>query len=199
MIGRLPQTRRTKSSIVVTPISADPDLAAMGNTPSSSSSSAIAAPETDRRVHGDGGAYVGGDWVSIEDCAKQFNIKNGSSMPCVGDCRTCPRSSSRHSAAKPDGTYDVVIIGAGCIGSAIARELSKTTASVLLLEAADDVTQGATKGNSGALPVLLAPPRSHGAPRARHAPPVRAYSCPRNHGVPRERHCARIRGRRRVG
>jgi glycerol-3-phosphate dehydrogenase len=43
----------------------------------------------------------------------------------------------------------VVIIGAGCIGSAIARELSRTTASVLLLEAADDVTQGATKGNSG--------------------------------------------------
>jgi L-2-hydroxyglutarate oxidase LhgO len=42
-----------------------------------------------------------------------------------------------------------VIIGAGCVGSAIARELSKTQSSVLLLEAADDVTQGATKGNSG--------------------------------------------------
>lgn len=41
------------------------------------------------------------------------------------------------------------MIGAGCIGAAVARELSKTTASVLLLEAADDVTQGATKGNSG--------------------------------------------------
>ena len=73
----------------------------------------------------------------------------------------------------------VVIIGAGCIGAAVARELAKSTASVLVLlthdprppavrapachctravslfvfsqvlEAADDVTQGATKGNSG--------------------------------------------------
>eukprot|EP00947_MAST-08B_sp_MAST-8B-sp1_P005805 g5805.t1 len=46
-------------------------------------------------------------------------------------------------------TYDVIIVGAGCIGSAVARELSKTKASVLVLECADDVTQGATKGNSG--------------------------------------------------
>lgn len=64
-------------------------------------------------------------------------------------CITCPRSRSTRNAAKPDGTYDVIIIGAGCIGGAIARELSKTNASILLLEAADDVTQGATKGNSG--------------------------------------------------
>ncbi len=61
----------------------------------------------------------------------------------------CPRSRSRNVAAKKDGSYDVVIIGAGCIGAGIARELSKTFCSVLLLEAADDVTQGATKGNSG--------------------------------------------------
>ncbi len=49
-------------------------------------------------------------------------------------CITCPRSRSTRSAAKSDGTYDVIIIGAGCIGGAIARELSKTNASVLLLE-----------------------------------------------------------------
>ena len=59
------------------------------------------------------------------------------------------RSATAHSAAKADGTYDVAIIGAGCIGAAVARELSKTTASVVVLEAADDVCQGATKGNSG--------------------------------------------------
>lgn len=123
----------------------------MGSMPSSSAvSDASAAPAADaRRVHGDRGAYVGGDWVELEDCAELFNIKNGSESRCGGDCRACPRSRSRHTSAKPDGTYDVVIIGAGCIGSAIARELSRTTASVLLLEAADDVTQGATKGNSG--------------------------------------------------
>ena len=98
--------------------------------------------------HGISGAYVGGDWVPIEECGSKFNIKDGSGA-CGGDCATCPRSRSRHSACKPDGSYDVVIIGAGCIGAAVARELSKNTCSVLLLEAADDVTQGATKGNSG--------------------------------------------------
>ena len=45
--------------------------------------------------------------------------------------------------------YDVAIIGAGCIGASIARELSKYALKVILLERDDDVTQGATKGNSG--------------------------------------------------
>lgn len=104
---------------------------------------------TDRKVHGDGGAYVGGSWVDIEDCNDSFNMRS-SGCPDAGEkCASCPRSRSRHSAAKPDGSYDVVIIGAGCVGSAVARELAKTSASVLLLEGADDVTQGATKGNSG--------------------------------------------------
>ena len=109
-------------------------------------------PETpaNKRVHGDGGAYVGGEWVDIEDCAERFNVAGGSCATCrsAGD-GTCPRSRSRTSAAKPDGSYDVVIVGAGCVGAAVARELARTTASVLVLEAADDVTQGATKGNSG--------------------------------------------------
>jgi L-2-hydroxyglutarate oxidase LhgO len=103
--------------------------------------------------HGIKGAYVGGDWVNIEDCGELFNIKNGSDKTnksnCGGDCSTCPRSRSKNTSIKNDGTYDVIIIGGGCIGSAIARELSKTTNSVLLLEAADDISQGATKGNSG--------------------------------------------------
>ena len=43
----------------------------------------------------------------------------------------------------------MVIVGAGCIGSAIARELSRYSLRTLLLESADDVSQGATKGNSG--------------------------------------------------
>mmetsp|Transcript_75233 Transcript_75233/g.125463 ORF Transcript_75233/g.125463 Transcript_75233/m.125463 type:complete len:650 (-) Transcript_75233:397-2346(-) len=92
-----------------------------------------------RHVHGDGGLYVGGDWVV--NCEHLFRKSPHTSA--------CPRSRSRYSAAKADGSYDVIVIGAGCIGSAIARELSKSTASVLILEAADDVTQGATKGNSG--------------------------------------------------
>ena len=48
-------------------------------------------------------------------------------------------------SAKQDGSYDVVIIGAGCIGSAIARELSRYSLSVLMLEAGDDVTQGTSR------------------------------------------------------
>lgn len=111
------------------------------------------APAQQPRQHGVKGVYVGGEWVDIEDCGKKFSIEGGSHCSSNGQdlskCAACPRSRSHNSAAKADGTYDVVIIGAGCIGTSIARELSKTTASVLVLEAADDVTQGATKGNSG--------------------------------------------------
>jgi glycine/D-amino acid oxidase-like deaminating enzyme/F0F1-type ATP synthase membrane subunit c/vacuolar-type H+-ATPase subunit K len=95
------------------------------------------------------GVYYGGEWLDIEDCDGTFsNLKDcsGCSAEVLG---TCPRSRSRNSSAKPDGSHDVVIIGAGCIGAAIARELSKYSLSVLWVEAADDVSQGATKGNSG--------------------------------------------------
>jgi len=107
------------------------------------------------QAHCDGGAWVGGDWVPIEDTPTQFLLDGAETSTdmyrkkCSGSCKTCPRSRSRFSAAHPDGSYDVVVIGAGGIGACIARELSRTTANVLLLEASDDVTQGATKGNSG--------------------------------------------------
>jgi glycerol-3-phosphate dehydrogenase len=102
---------------------------------------------TKGEVHGENGAYVAGFWVPYDDCDEHFNIKGGSNEKVHAE--PCPRSRTRHSAAKPDGSYDVAIIGAGCIGSAIARELAKTDASVVVIEAADDVSQGATKGNSG--------------------------------------------------
>ena len=44
---------------------------------------------------------------------------------------------------------DVAIVGGGVVGCAIARELSFSQASVLLLEAAHDVCEGASKGNTG--------------------------------------------------
>lgn len=96
-----------------------------------------------QHIHGTDGAFVGGEWTSIEDCAANFNERKKS---CDMSCK---RSKTKVSAAKADDTYDVIIIGAGCIGGAIARELSKSKCSVLVLEAADDVSQGATKGNSG--------------------------------------------------
>lgn len=44
--------------------------------------------------------------------------------------------------------YDIAIIGAGVVGAAIARELSRYELSVILLERGGDVASGATKANS---------------------------------------------------
>lgn len=45
--------------------------------------------------------------------------------------------------------YDVVIIGAGVSGSAIARELSKKELKIAVLERCSDVCEGTSKANSG--------------------------------------------------
>ncbi|MDR2505934.1 MAG: NAD(P)/FAD-dependent oxidoreductase [Oscillospiraceae bacterium] len=47
------------------------------------------------------------------------------------------------------GHYDIVIIGAGVVGCAIARELSKYKLTVAVLEAENDVSMGASRANSG--------------------------------------------------
>lgn len=44
---------------------------------------------------------------------------------------------------------DVIIIGAGVIGCAVARELSKYKANILVLEKEEDVCEGTSKANSG--------------------------------------------------
>ena len=132
--------------------------------------------------HGVKGVYYGGTWLDLEDCAGTFTNVEDRCSGCRGDKHHnnsgskgngshighCPRSqssnASQESSSAEDSTetatipvYDVVIIGAGCIGAAIARELAKyrlgnnnnNNNNVLWLEAADDVSQGATKGNSG--------------------------------------------------
>ncbi|MBL7007145.1 MAG: FAD-dependent oxidoreductase [Spirochaetia bacterium] len=45
--------------------------------------------------------------------------------------------------------FDTIIIGAGIIGTSIARELSRYNGSILLLEKGRDVAVGATRANSG--------------------------------------------------
>ena len=45
--------------------------------------------------------------------------------------------------------YDVIIIGSGVVGAAIARNLSKYNLKVSILEKEDDVGIGASKANSG--------------------------------------------------
>ena len=44
--------------------------------------------------------------------------------------------------------FDVAIIGAGAVGSAIARELSRYELSVVLLEAESDVGMGTSKAST---------------------------------------------------
>ena len=46
---------------------------------------------------------------------------------------------------------DVVVVGAGIVGSAIARALAGTSLSVTLLEARDDVGDGTSKANTALL------------------------------------------------
>mmetsp|Transcript_26625 Transcript_26625/g.41333 ORF Transcript_26625/g.41333 Transcript_26625/m.41333 type:complete len:702 (-) Transcript_26625:161-2266(-) len=107
------------------------------------------AQETATVQHGVKGVYYGGKWLDmkvddIEDFTKPKDCDN-----CVRQYTTpCPRSRSRNTASYTN-EYDVLIIGAGCIGAAVARELSRYKLKVLWAEAADDVSQGATKGNSG--------------------------------------------------
>ena len=98
------------------------------------------------KQHGKGGVFYGGSWLDIEDCAESFNAASKNCSGCDHQS-ACPRSQSRNYQALD--AYDVLLIGAGCIGAAIARELAKYQLKVLWVEAADDVSQGATNGNSG--------------------------------------------------
>ena len=50
-------------------------------------------------------------------------------------------------AAEPQ--FDVVIVGGGVLGTAVAARLSRTSARVALVEAETDVAEGASKGNAG--------------------------------------------------
>ena len=45
--------------------------------------------------------------------------------------------------------YDVIIFGAGVTGSAVARDLTRYQAKVLVLERESDVCEGTSKANSG--------------------------------------------------
>ncbi|MFG3040769.1 FAD-dependent oxidoreductase [Streptomyces sp. NPDC048330] len=50
-----------------------------------------------------------------------------------------------------DSAYDVVVVGAGVVGSAIARALARHPLRIALVEAADDVGDGTSKANTAIL------------------------------------------------
>ncbi|WP_435241336.1 NAD(P)/FAD-dependent oxidoreductase [Streptomyces cucumeris] len=51
----------------------------------------------------------------------------------------------------PDEVYDVAIVGAGVVGTAIARELAGHRLRIALIEASDDVGDGTSKANTAIL------------------------------------------------
>lgn len=82
------------------------------------------------RRHGQDGVYQGGEWVDIEDLE-------------VGGCE------AKKKVAASSNDFDIVVIGGGAVGCALVRELSRFQLKTALIEAADDVAQGSSKGNSG--------------------------------------------------
>ncbi len=71
----------------------------------------------------------------------------------------------RRAGEGPDGaadpllqrSFDVVVIGAGVVGTAIAAELSQTAATVCVIEENDDVAEGASKASAGITSDYYAP------------------------------------------
>ncbi|MEU3726951.1 FAD-dependent oxidoreductase [Streptomyces sp. NPDC031705] len=51
----------------------------------------------------------------------------------------------------PGGEYDVTVIGAGVVGTAIARELARLPLRIALVDASDDVGDGTSKANTAIL------------------------------------------------
>jgi len=62
-----------------------------------------------------------------------------------------PGNSPSSTKASQLGTYDVAVIGGGVVGCAVARRMALAGASVILIEKAADILEGASKGNSAIL------------------------------------------------
>ena len=60
-------------------------------------------------------------------------------------------SDSLREGPAPDGPFDVAIVGAGAVGCAVARELTRRGARCGSLEAGPDVGAGTSKANTAIL------------------------------------------------
>ena len=76
------------------------------------------SPATVRHVHGDKGVYYAGCWTDMEDLGRAWCPPQ---ERWSGSSRVTPPLP----AAGTGYDADVVIIGAGCVGASIARELSR--------------------------------------------------------------------------
>jgi glycerol-3-phosphate dehydrogenase len=74
-------------------------------------------------------------------------------MGARGGISSGTEGDNDYMSATPDvsDVYDVVVVGGGIVGCAIARALAGTNLSVTLLEARDDVGDGTSKANTALL------------------------------------------------
>lgn len=76
----------------------------------------VDASMSEPHVHGEKGVYSGGTWLSIEDCHRLREIP---SRACGMSCDACPGKQSPN--CNGEDSYDVVVIGAGCVGACIGK------------------------------------------------------------------------------
>ncbi|MEV0440581.1 FAD-dependent oxidoreductase [Streptomyces spectabilis] len=55
------------------------------------------------------------------------------------------------SGVLPEATYDVTVVGAGVVGTAVARELARHALRIAVVESSDDVGEGTSKANTAIL------------------------------------------------
>ncbi len=102
------------------------------------------------------------DWVKIGSEIGDIEGVEGviNDLECEGKGSIVPKGFIEKSEGDEDvkmGGYDVVIIGGGIIGCALARELSKYQIKVALVEKEPDVSLGQSRANNGMVHPGLAP------------------------------------------
>ena len=97
-------------------------------------------------------AYINGatkhNWASVVEEGRRLCADGTASNVVILDDRKLPTISTYQDMGKVDEA-DIVIIGGGISGCAIARELSRYNCSVLLIEKCSDISEGTTKANNG--------------------------------------------------
>ena len=103
------------------------------------------------------GMDAGRDLRAIMDCRSRKRVSRALArrrdrQPHDPGPAVTTTATQSPSTDQPTGeVYDVAVIGAGIVGSAIARELGGHQLSVALLEARDDVGDGTSKANTALL------------------------------------------------